>query len=135
MLKLTGRACLLLLLMTLITGILYSLTVTGLASVLFSRQAGGSLVYRDGRPVDSVLIGQNFIGPGYFHGRPSAAGRDGYDAAASSGSNLGPTSKKLSEDVAGEAARVRSENGLSKGSSVPGDMVTSLLDNYGNCCP
>ena len=125
LLKLLTRALLLLLLMTLLTGIAYPLAVTGLAQILFPRQANGSLVYRNDEPVGSVLIGQNFYDPQYFHGRPSAAGRDGYDAAASSGSNLGPTNKTLLSNVALAADRVRSENDLIKDSPVPGDLVTS----------
>ncbi|HHW44235.1 MAG TPA: potassium-transporting ATPase subunit KdpC [Desulfotomaculum sp.] len=123
--KITGRAFLLLLLMTLLTGIIYPLAVTGLAQVIFPRQANGSVVYRDGRPVGSALIGQNFTGPGYFHGRPSAAGKDGYDAASSGGSNLGPTSKKLLDTVAENAARAREENGLDPAAAVPADLVTA----------
>ncbi|MBE3586188.1 potassium-transporting ATPase subunit KdpC [Desulfofundulus thermocisternus] len=123
--KIAGRAFLLLLVMTLLTGILYPLAVTGLAQVIFPRQANGSLVYRDGRPVGSALIGQNFTGPGYFHGRPSAAGKDGYDAASSGGSNLGPTNKKLLDTVAENAARVRQENGLDPAARVPADLVTA----------
>jgi len=114
-----------LLLMTLLTGIIYPLAVTGLAQVIFPRQANGSVVYRDGRPVGSALIGQNFTGPGYFHGRPPAAGKDGYDAASSGGSNLGPTSKKLLNTVAENAARVREENGLDPAAAVPADLVTA----------
>lgn len=125
MMKLLSRAFLLLLVMTLLTGIIYPLTVTGLAQVLFPRQANGSLVSLDGNPVGSALIGQNFADPKYFHGRPSVAGQDGYDATASSGSNLGPTNKTLLEGVAKQLEQIRSDNGLSQDSPVPADLVTA----------
>ncbi|BCV21983.1 potassium-transporting ATPase subunit KdpC [Moorella sp. Hama-1] len=118
-------AVLMLVVMTVLTGIIYPLATTGLARVLFPYQAGGSLAYRDGRPVGSSLIGQNFTGPGYFHGRPSAAGPDGYDAAASSGSNLGPTNAKLVAAIARRLETVRAENGLPAGTPVPADLVTA----------
>lgn len=114
-----------LLLMTLLTGIVYPLTVTGLAQVLFPRQANGSLVSQNGYPVGSALIGQNFADPKYFHGRPSAAGDNGYDATASSGSNLGPTNKALLDGVAKQLDQVRSDNNLSQDSPVPADLVTA----------
>lgn len=125
MIKLVSKAFLLLLLMTLLTGIIYPLTVTGLAQVIFPQQANGSLVYVDGKPAGSALIGQSFAEPKYFHSRPSAAGKDGYDAAASAGSNLGPTNQTLLDGVAKQLEQVRSENGLSQGSSVPADLVTA----------
>lgn len=111
------------LLMTVLTGILYPLAVTGLARVLFPRQANGSMVYLNGEPVGSALIGQNFSSTQYFHSRPSAAGEKGYDAAASAGSNLGPTNHTLLNNVAERAARVRSDNNLKKDSLVPADLV------------
>src|SRR5262249_59771553 len=85
--------------LTVLTGLLYPLTMTGIARLLFPWQSAGSLVSRGGRMVGSALIGQNFAAPQYFHGRPSAAGDKGYDASSSGGSNLGPTHKTLIETV------------------------------------
>lgn len=101
----------------------YPATVWLLGRVFFAAQADGSLIMRDGKVVGSSLIGQNFSGPGYFHPRPSSAGQ-GYDAAASSGSNLGPLSKDLIEAVRLRVEVYRSENGLPPGAPVPGDAVT-----------
>lgn len=111
--------------LTLLTGILYPVAMIGLAHLLFPHQADGSLIVRDGRVAGSALIGQNFSSPRYFHPRPSAAGDKGYDAANSSGSNLGPTNKTLIETVRSRASTLREhEPGINHG-EIPVDMVTA----------
>jgi len=107
---------------TVLLGILYPLLVTGLAQLIFPKQANGQLIQRDGLVVGSRLIGQSFSGPGYFHSRPSAAGAAGYDATASSGSNLGPTNAQLISRVNGDVAKLQSEN---PGVPIPVDLVTT----------
>src|SRR5690348_4378034 len=104
---------------------LYPLAVWGMGQLLFPHQANGSLIAaRDGTIRGSELLGQNFTGAKYFHPRPSAAG-NGYDAANSSGSNLGPTSQKLNDALKERIDAYRKENGLSENESVPADAVTA----------
>ena len=103
-------------------GVVYPLVVTGLAQALFPDRANGQLIYRDGRLVGSRIIGQPFSSPGYFRSRPSAAGPAGYDAAASGGTNLGPTNAALVDAVRARVEAARREN---PGVPVPIDLVTS----------
>jgi K+-transporting ATPase ATPase C chain len=107
---------------TVLLGIIYPLTVTGLAQTLFHNQANGQLIEHNGVLIGSRLIGQPFTGPGYFHSRPSAAGTAGYNATASGGSNLGPTNQKLIDRVNADRDRVQQEN---PGAPVPVDLVTT----------
>jgi K+-transporting ATPase ATPase C chain len=108
---------------TVLLGILYPLLVTGLAQLIFPKQANGQLIKgNDGVVVGSRLIGQPFSGPGYFHSRPSAAGAAGYDASASGGSNLGPTNAQLIARVSGDVTKLQAEN---PGTPIPVDLVTT----------
>ena len=108
-----------------LTGIVYPFAVTGVAQVLFPWRAGGSLITdASGKVIGSELIGQGFSSPGYFWPRPSAAGANGYDASASSGSNLGPTSQKLRDRIAADVARLRESHSDGAG-PVPGELVTT----------
>jgi len=118
-------ACKMILALTLLTGIVYPVAMVGLAHLLFPHQAEGSLIVRDGQVVGSALIGQNFLSPRYFHPRPSAAGDKGYDAASSSGSNLGPTNKTLIETVRSRASTLREHQLGINHSEIPVDMVTA----------
>jgi K+-transporting ATPase ATPase C chain len=108
---------------TVLLGILYPLVVTGLAQLIFPKQANGQLIYaKDGVVIGSRLIGQPFSGPGYFHSRPSAAGAAGYDATASGGSSLGPTNAQLITRVNGDVAKLQADN---PGVPIPVDLVTT----------
>jgi potassium-transporting ATPase KdpC subunit len=114
-------AIMILLLFTIITGLIYPLAITGIAQLIFPHQANGSLVKDGNRIVGSELIAQGFSKPEYFHPRPSAAGK-GYDATASSGSNLGPTSKQLAENIKQNVAQARADG---VAGPLPADMVTA----------
>ena len=109
---------------TVLTGVVYPLVVTAIGQVAFNDKAEGSLVEVDGKVVGSSLIGQSFTAPEYFHPRPSAAG-DGYDASASSGSNLGPANPDFLATVAERVSAYREENGLDDEARVPVDAVTT----------
>lgn len=133
MLKEIRPAIVFIIALTLITGLAYPLAMTGIAGVIFPYQAQGSLLEKDGKVVGSELIGQVFAGDGYFHGRPSATvtpdPKDStknidapYNAANSSGSNLGPTNKALVERVKGDVDKLKEEN---TSAAVPIDLVTT----------
>jgi len=133
MLKQIRPALTLLIALTVVTGLIYPLAITGLAGVMFPDQANGSLIVRNGQVIGSALIGQNFTDDKYFHGRPSATTapdpKDAsktvpapYNAANSGGSNLGPTSKVLAERVKADAEKLKEEN---PSQPVPVDLVTT----------
>jgi len=108
---------------TLLLGIVYPLVVTGLAQVMFPRQANGELIKQPGGKIaGSSLIGQPFTSAGYFHSRPSAAGPAGYDPMASGGSNLGPTNKALLDRVSASVQSLRAEN---SSAHIPADLATA----------
>jgi potassium-transporting ATPase KdpC subunit len=111
---------------TILLGIIYPLVVTGLAQVIFPHKANGQLIPRDGKVVGSSIIGQGFAGAAYFHSRPSAAG-NGYDAANSAGSNLGPTNQKLIDRVKADVAAAQVDN---PGKAVPIDLVTTSASGF-----
>lgn len=111
--------------LTLLTGIIYPIAIYVIAQVVFPWQANGSLVVSDGHVVGSKLIGQNFNQARYFHPRPSAAGDKGYDATSSSGSNLGPTNRKLVDGAKDALHKVLEENPDTTPRQVPVDMITA----------
>jgi len=114
----------LMLVLTVLTGLVYPGVVTAICQIIFPRQANGSMLKVDGKEIGSALIGQNFARPEYFHPRPSAAGNDGYDATASTGSNYGPTSQKLIDRVKASVEQFRRENPDYTG-PVPADLLTA----------
>ena|SRR6202140_3890837 len=111
---------------TILFGLIYPLVVTGLAQLIFPHKANGQLIQKDGQIVGSTIIGQGFSNPGYFHSRPSAAG-NGWDAANSGGSNLGPTNQKLIDRVKGDVATAQADN---PGTPVPIDLVTTSASGF-----
>src|ERR1700751_1735964 len=111
---------------TVLLGIIYPLVVTGLAQVLFPHKANGQLIQKDGKIIGSSIIGQGFSGTAYFHSRPSAAG-NGYDAANSNGSQLGPTNQKLIDRVKADVATNQADN---PGQPVPVDLVTTYASGF-----
>jgi K+-transporting ATPase ATPase C chain len=116
------RSVLVLIAMSLLTGAFYPLIVTGLAKVGFPQQAQGNLLRTGGTIIGSVLVGQSFSSPRYFHGRPSAIEK-AYDAGNSGGSNFGPSNAKFLEEVGRRVDTVRKDNGLERTASVPADLV------------
>jgi potassium-transporting ATPase KdpC subunit len=133
MLREIRPAIVMIVVLTAITGLVYPLAMTGIAQLVFPHQANGSLIRKDGKVIGSELIGQNFTGAGYFHGRPSATTDTDpndstktvpapYNAANSSGSNAGPTSKALAERVKGDVDKLKAEN---PAEPVPMDLATT----------
>jgi len=114
----------LMLVMTVLTGLVYPGVITAIGQVLFRWQANGSMLKVEGKEIGSALIGQNFSKPEYFHPRPSAAGSDGYDATASTGSNYGPTNQKLIDRVKSSVEQFRKENPDYTG-PIPADLLTA----------
>jgi K+-transporting ATPase ATPase C chain len=132
MLKQMRTAVLMIVVLTVITGLAYPLAMTGIAQVVFPDKADGSLIERDGEVIGSELLGQSFVDPdtsrtltGYFRGRPSAAGALDDGTIISSGSNYGPTNQLLIDRVTADVAIIREENGLAADAEIPVDLVTA----------
>lgn len=125
MIQLIYRAIMATIILAVITGIAYPLAVTGIAQLVIKEKADGSLMQKDGQIVGSKLIGQNFTRPEYFYSRPSAAGKEGYDASASSGSNLGPTNAKLIEGTKKNIKKILADNPGVNTQNIPVDLVTA----------
>jgi potassium-transporting ATPase KdpC subunit len=124
MFKPLKQSLLLLVTLSVLTGVIYPLLITGMAQVMFPRQANGSLIYRDGKAVGSTLIGQNFDEPKYFWGRPSATTPVAYNAASSGGSNLGPTNPALLDAVRTRIAALKAAD-PNNSAPIPVDLVTT----------
>lgn len=119
------KSFLLLIIFIVILGLLYPLFVTGISKIIFPVKSAGSLVYSEDRIIGSELIGQNFAGDGYFHPRPSYAGKDGYDPMASGGSNLAPTNEDFLLTVEERIENFKKENNLTDNAVIPADIVTA----------
>jgi len=124
MLKHLGVSLRMTIVSVMLLGLVYPFAMTGIAQVIFPHQANGSIVERGGVPVGSEIIGQLWTKPQYFHGRPSAAGKNGYDPTSTGGTNLAPSSKKLMDATKAAVAALRKENPQAAG-PVPMDLVTS----------
>jgi potassium-transporting ATPase KdpC subunit len=125
MLKTIGRSFLLLLILIIITGLAYPLFITGISRLAFPRKSTGSLIYKEGELIGSELIGQDFKTDKYFHSRPSAAGRQGYDPLKSGGSNYAAANDNFLALVIERSDKFRQENQLDKNIAIPSDVVTA----------
>jgi potassium-transporting ATPase KdpC subunit len=120
--KTISRAFILLISLTILTGLVYPLAVTGLTQLIFPNQVNGSLIRLHGKIVGTALLGQEFKSPQYFHGRPSTAA---YDGMASGGSNLAPTNRQLIKTIQERVIKIRLENHLATAQPIPSDLVTA----------
>lgn len=125
MLKIIIKSLMLLIVLIIITGLIYPLLVTGISRIAFNNKSSGSLIYIDGKLIGSELIGQNFTGKQYFHPRPSAAGKEGYDSQRSQGSNYAASNEEFLAIVYKRADKFRKENQIDTTVAIPADMVTA----------